>query len=116
MISRPAFSPSAAALRKSASRHGGRCDGQHGQGVWSPVLRNLWDPVRSLGEAIEDMTAKLKAEFDAPYTSRLRRAQIIERLAVLNSVLSPTPSPASPRRQQQRRSGTVVLLRADPIP
>ena len=44
------------------------------RGASGVVLRNLWDPVRNLADAVRDMTANLEAEFDAPHTSTLRRA------------------------------------------
>jgi hypothetical protein len=56
---------------------------------WTRVARRgLRDPVRALPEAIAEITARLKREFDTPETSLLRRAEIIERIALVRAVLT----------------------------
>lgn len=76
------------------------------RGASGVVLRNLWDPVRNLADAVRDMTANLEAEFDAPHTSTLRRAEIIERLAAVRSLLVPAPVP-SRHSQPNLKMGSV---------
>jgi hypothetical protein len=49
-------------------------------------LRGLSDPVRLLAEALEEIAIKLQAELDNPLTSERRRAEILERLALLRSI------------------------------
>ena len=49
-------------------------------------LRGLYDPVRSLAQAVEDITADLKAENDALGMSPQRREEIGRRLLLVRSV------------------------------
>jgi hypothetical protein len=49
-------------------------------------LRGLYDPVRSLAEAVADITADLKAETDALGMSPQRREEIGRRLLLVRSV------------------------------
>jgi hypothetical protein len=59
------------------------------------ALRGLQDPVRTLAQAVADITANLEGEFDAPATSHLRRAEIAERLALLRAALTGHGCPAT---------------------
>lgn len=51
------------------------------------VLRGLEDPVRTLAEAVAEITANLEGEFHSPATSHPRREEIVERLSLLRNVL-----------------------------
>ena len=59
------------------------------------ALRGLQDPVRTLAQAVADITANLEGEFDAPATSHLRRAEIAERLVLLRTVVTTTRASAA---------------------
>jgi hypothetical protein len=50
-------------------------------------LRGLRHPVRTLPDAIADITARLEQEFDGLETPLQRRTEIIERVAQLGTVL-----------------------------
>jgi hypothetical protein len=52
-------------------------------------LLGLEDPVRPLPRAIEEIATKLRMEFNDPLTSSRRREEILERFALLRSVLGP---------------------------
>jgi hypothetical protein len=51
-------------------------------------MRGLSDPVRLLAEAVDEIAIKLQAELDNPATSERRRAEIVERIALLTSALA----------------------------
>jgi hypothetical protein len=51
-------------------------------------LRGLGDPVRLFAVAVDEIAIKLQAELDKSITSERRRAEILERLALLRSTLA----------------------------
>jgi hypothetical protein len=58
--------------------------GAHG---WRrPVYRGVHDPVRSLFDVIEEMTANLESELSDPRTLSSRRDEILQRLVLLKTV------------------------------
>lgn len=56
-------------------------------GGWrSPALRGLEDPVRTVGEALEDVVRDLLIEFLNPATTRRRQVWIGDRLVAVRSI------------------------------